>query len=103
VAFSDEQLEAAIAQLTEPAALREAQELISRAAPQLQRVLNESLAAGGWFDAHEAQVREAVAYEDDEERARAVRTLLAEETRVAMLVGVAVGYELARRLNDRED
>jgi hypothetical protein len=27
-----------------------------------------------------------------------VRTLIAEETRVSMLIGVAVGYELARQL-----
>ncbi len=103
MAFSDEKLEAAIARLTEPGALSEAEQLVARTAPQLQRVLNEALAAGGWYDAHDAQVREAVASEDGEERTRAVRTLLAEETRVAMLVGVAVGYELARQLNDRED
>ena len=29
---------------------------------------------------------------------QAVRTLLAEETRVSMLIGVAVGYELAHEL-----
>jgi hypothetical protein len=29
---------------------------------------------------------------------RAVRTLVAEETRIGMLVGVAVGFELAREL-----
>ena len=34
---------------------------------------------------------------DDDERLRAVRTLLAEETRMGMLVGVAVGWELASR------
>jgi len=34
-----------------------------------------------------------------------VRTLLAEETRLGMLIGVAVGWELARELemNDEED
>jgi len=35
-----------------------------------------------------------------------VRTLLAEETRLGMLVGVAVGWELARELDqivDHED
>ena len=34
------------------------------------------------------------------ERIRAVRTLLAEETRLGMLVGVAVGFELARELGE---
>ena len=35
---------------------------------------------------------------DPDERVTAVRTLVAEETRVSMLVGVAVGYELAQVL-----
>ena len=32
-----------------------------------------------------------------------MRTLLAEETRLGMLVGVAVGFELARTLKTQED
>ena len=36
-------------------------------------------------------------------RARAVRTLIAEETRLGMLVGVAVGFELARELERSRD
>ena len=40
---------------------------------------------------------------DIEERLHAVRLLLAEETRVAMLIGVAVGYELAHELIDHEE
>ena len=35
--------------------------------------------------------------------AAALRTLLAEETRMGMLVGVAVGWELARELEGPED
>jgi hypothetical protein len=35
---------------------------------------------------------------DPDERIAAVRTLVAEETRVSMLIGVAVGYELAQIL-----
>ena len=74
-----------------------------RAAPQLQRVLAEALAEGGWFDAaHEQAVREAAGEADAEERLRAVRTLLAEETRLGMLVGVAVGFELAQRAGRRQ-
>jgi hypothetical protein len=50
-------------------------------------------------------VRAAAEPEDPGERARAVATLVAEETRVGMLVGVAVGYELAHELQrpSRED
>ena len=70
-----------------------------RTAPALQRVLGAALEEGGWFDsAHDQAVREAAAREDPFERERDVRTLLAEETRLGMLVGVAVGFELAREL-----
>jgi len=98
VAFSDAQLDAAIDRLTDPEALREAQDLVARMAPQLQRVLMEALAAGGWFQASEQAVTEASSVEDPEARLSAVRTLLAEETRLSMLVGTAVGYELAHQL-----
>ena len=40
---------------------------------------------------------------DVDERLAAVRTLIAEETGVSMLIGVAVGYELAHELMRRED
>ncbi len=60
-------------------------------------MLGSALHEGGWFDtAHEAPSIE------DASRSRirttawcAVRTLFAEETRLTMLVGVAVGFELA--------
>jgi hypothetical protein len=97
--YTDEQLDAAIAEITDPTRFREAQELVMRAAPQLQRVLAAAIADGGWFDsAHEQAVREAASEGDLEFRLRSLRTLLAEETRLGMLVGVAVGYELARAL-----
>jgi hypothetical protein len=104
--FSDAEIDAAVASLTDPERLREAQELVERAAPQLQRVLATALESGGWFGAaHEEQVRAAAEPEDPAERTRAVATLVAEETRVGMLVGVAVGYELAHELQRpaRED
>ena len=105
MAFSDAQLDAAIERLTDPDALRGAQDLFGRMAPQLQRVLMEALAAGGWFQASETALSEAASTENPEERLRAVRTLLAEETRLSMLVGTAVGYELAHQLltQNRED
>jgi len=72
-------------------------------APQLQRVLVHSLEEGGWFgDAHRAQLRSALAEPDEAARAERIETLLAEETRMGMLVGVAVGWQLAREL-DTED
>jgi hypothetical protein len=62
-------------------------------------MLGEALSEGGWFgEAHESVVRTAASAEDARERARLIKTLLAEETRMGMLVGVAVGWELAREL-----
>lgn len=101
--FTDAQVEAALEALSEPGRFREAEQRVARAAPQLQRVLNEALREGGWFDsAHESQVRQAADGQDSAERATAIRTLLAEETRMGMLVGVAVGWELARELTGAE-
>ena len=100
--YTDEELDAAIEELTDPAALRAGQDVVMRAAPSLQRVLATAMAEGGWFDgAHRQAVREVAAEPDPEARARAVETMLAEETRLGMLVGVAVGFELSRRLDDR--
>jgi hypothetical protein len=104
--YTDSEIDAAVESLSDPERLREAQDLVARAAPQLQRVLATALESGGWFgSAHEEQVRAAAEPEDAGERARAVATLVAEETRVGMLVGVAVGYELAHELQrpSRED
>ena len=50
-----------------------------------------------------AAVLEAAGKPDVDERMRAVRTLIAEETGVSMLIGVAVGYELAHELMRQED
>jgi hypothetical protein len=103
-AYNDSELDSAIAAITEPGRLQDAQDAVMRAAPSLQRVLGEAIAEGGWFDlAHDQAVREATGTESAEERVRAVRTLLAEETRLGMLVGVAVGFELARELERASD
>lgn len=99
--FSAEQVDAAVAALAEdPERFAHATEIVTHAAPGLQRVLNEALHAGGWFEeAHERQVGQALAGSDPAEREGAVRMLIAEETRLGMLVGVAVGLELAEELN----
>ena len=102
-AYTDAELEAAIAAIADPARLLEAQDLVARNAPALARVLATALDEGGWFElAHTQAVREATGLEDPGERVRAVRTMLAEETRLGMLVGVAVGFELARELGQRQ-
>jgi hypothetical protein len=97
--FSDEQLDAAVRALSDPERFAGAERLVSAAAPQLQRVLAHALQEGGWFGAaHQSEVRSAVAEPDEATRATRVETLLAEETRMGMLIGVAVGWELAREL-----
>jgi hypothetical protein len=97
--YSDAEVDAAIEALVgDPERFRRAEAQVTRLAPQLQRILNQALHAGGWLEAHEGEVLKAATTPDDEERLRAVRTLLAEETRLGMLVGVAVGWELALEL-----
>jgi hypothetical protein len=96
---SDAEIDAAIEALSDPARLDEAQRLVAAKAPQLQRILSQALEAGDWFGAaHQAEVLKAAGRPDPDERVTAVRTLIAEETRVSMLIGVAVGYELAQML-----
>jgi hypothetical protein len=101
---SEADVEAAVAALSDPVRLREAEHRVARIAPQLQRILGSALAEGGWFDeAHQSQVLAAATKPDPDDRIAAVRTLLAEETRIVMMVGVAVGWELARELEGGED
>jgi hypothetical protein len=101
-AYTDQELDAAVAAINDPARLRSAQELVMRTAPGLQKLLGAALDEGGWFDAgHDQAVREASSRPDPDQRLREFRTLLAEETRLGMLVGVAVGFELAHELDER--
>jgi hypothetical protein len=97
--YTDEQIDAAIDAISDPGAFGEAERTVTRAAPHLQRVLAEALNAGGWFgESHEAGVLKAATTPDEEQRVAAVRTLLAEEARMGMMVGVSVGWALAEEL-----
>ena len=95
-----EEVDVAVEALTaDPDRFGHALEVVTHAAPGLQRILNEALHTGGWFtEAHEGQVTKVADIADPAERAAELRTLLAEETRLGMLVGVAVGLELSREL-----
>jgi hypothetical protein len=96
---SDAEIDAAIEALSDPARLEEAQRLIQARAPQLQGILDQALAAADWFgSAHQAEVLRAAGTADPDERVKEVSNLVAEETRLSMLVGVAVGYELGQIL-----
>jgi hypothetical protein len=97
--FTEAELEAAVDRLSDGARLREAEAHVAAAAPGLQRVLVEALAAGGWFgDSHRAELDRIAAVPEERERAAEIDLLLAEETRISMMVGVAVGWALADEL-----
>lgn len=98
-AHSDAEIEAAIQALGDPQRLEAAQRLVADRAPQLQGILDQALHEAGWFDqAHQSSVQSSTGVADPDERMRAVHALIVEETRVSMLIGVAVGYELANML-----
>jgi hypothetical protein len=102
--YTDAEVDAAVAVLSDPERLAQAQRVVEASAPMLQRILNQALEEENWFDtAHQQQVLEAAGKVEIEERLQSVRMLLAEETRVAMLIGVAVGFELAHELIDNEE
>jgi len=101
---TDEQLEAAIERLADAERFSEAERIVARAAPRLQKVLAAALAEGGWFgESHEAEALKAATVPDPEERITAVRSLLAEEARIGMMVGVAVGWALHGELDETEN
>ncbi|HVP01442.1 MAG TPA: hypothetical protein VMT10_02645 [Solirubrobacteraceae bacterium] len=102
--YTAAQVDAAVAALGDAQRFAHAQEIVTHAAPGLQRILSGALQAGGFFDAaHDGETARVAAIEDPAERLTGVRTLVAEETRIGMLVGVAVGLELADELRRRTD
>ena len=101
--FSEAELEQAVERLVDGTRLREAEAHVGGVAPALQRVLAEALASGGWFDdSHRAEIDRIARIADERERASALDLLLAEETRISMMVGVAVGWVLADELGPPE-
>lgn len=104
MASEDERLEAAIERLMDAERFAEAERIVARAAPQLQRVLAAALAEGGWFgESHDAETLKAATVPDPDQRLAAVRVLLAEEARMGMMVGVAVGWALHGEITDSKD
>ena len=102
-AHTEAEIEAAVEALSEPGRLDDAERVVGSAAPALQAILEQAREDADWFgSAHRAQVLEATGQEDTMERLEAVQRLIAEETRVSMLIGVAVGYELAHVLNENQ-
>jgi hypothetical protein len=99
VPADESEFDAAIERLLDPERFAAAERVVARAAPQLQKVLAAALAEGGWFgEPHEAEALKAATVPDPDERLAAVRALLAEEARMGMMVGVAVGWALKEEL-----
>jgi hypothetical protein len=97
--YTAAEVDAAVARLQDPDRFAHASDVVTHAAPSLARVLDEALDQGGWFgSAHDDLLRKAALNEDPDGRLEAVASLVAEQTRIGMLVGVAVGFELAREL-----
>ena len=67
-------------------------------------MLATALAEGGWFgETHQSETLKAATVPDPDERIVAVGSLLAEEARMAMMVGVTVGWALHGELTEPDD
>jgi hypothetical protein len=100
---NDARVDAAIDALSRPGRLRAAEARVAALAPQLGFILARALEEGGWLEAQDHEVRRAASASDPEERVGRTRDLLADQARTGMLVGVAVGWELARELDPGDD
>ena len=102
--YTAEEVDAAVEALGDPERFAHAQDIVTHAAPSLQRVLIAALDEGGWFgQAHEDALAKAALAHDPGERMALVRALIDDETRLGMLVGAAVGLELAHELIRRRE
>jgi len=100
--YTDAQIDAAVEAISDPDAFREAESQVARMAPRLQMILADALSAGWLGESHEAELLKVATTPEEEARLTAIRTLLAEEARMGMMVGVAVGWALAERLAEQE-
>ncbi|MGB0873394.1 MAG: hypothetical protein ACPGWS_04775 [Solirubrobacterales bacterium] len=100
--FSKEDLQEVIEGLGEVSGFDAIEGRLEQIAPQLQQLLDGALKAGGWFDdAHESVVLRTATVPDQEQRIAELRNFVLEQTRLGMLVGVAVGWEISERLDSR--
>ncbi len=98
--YTAEQVDAAVREISHPGRLRRAEEVVTHAVPNLERIIDGALHDGGWFSqGHEQQIGQASAEPDPQRREARLHALVADESRLAMLVGVTVGFALARELD----
>jgi hypothetical protein len=96
--YTAAEVDAAVEAISDPERIAHAQDVVAHLAPQLQRILAQALEEGGYFgNAHESELRRLAGGGDPTE----LRVLVAEEARLGMLVGVAVGFALARELENQ--
>lgn len=101
--FSAAEVDRAIAELSgDSGRFEHAQQIVTHAAPSLHQLLGQAMSQGGWHLASEQQAEQVAQIADDGERVLAIQALAAEEARLGMLVGVAVGFELSRELHAEE-
>ena len=101
MAYTDEELKAAVQRLTDPERFGEAERMVATVAPDLQKVLIAALGEGGWFgEAHRSEALKAATDPDEQRRIDSIQTLLNEETHMGMMVGVAVGWALCKELEE---
>ena len=101
---SDVELRDAIERIRSGDGLAEAERVIASVAPELRTLLAEALDSGGWFgEPHEVETLKVATMPDEQARIEALRSLLAEETNIGMLVGVAVGWALRAELLEPTD
>lgn len=99
-----ERLEEIIDQLGAKQGLDAVERRLASVAPKLQKLLDDALHAGGWFDeAHEGLVLKTATHPDEDGRIEQLRSFVIDQTRLGMLVGVAVGWEIAERLATDEE
>lgn len=99
--YTAEQVDAAVRAISDPKRLRRAEEIVTHAVPGLERIIDGALHDGGWFSqGHEQVVNAAIAEPDLATRGERLNALISDESRLAMLVGVTVGFALARELAD---
>lgn len=93
------ELEAALEALRAPGRFAIAERVVAQAAPGLHRILVEAMASGGWNSEDDLrQIDQALEAGDPATTRAALLGLIGEQSRIAMLVGVAVGIELAGEL-----
>lgn len=97
--ISDGQLLEAVKSVTQPDRLDEAQKIVARIAPQLGQLIEGALSDGDWFSqTHQQSLQAVIGIEDSQGQLQALRSFLADETRISLLIGVTVGIELAKEL-----